>query len=86
MRVLSLFHSSKVFIHVDLKIQKKESGTDGSKRSERAKPVILNLFVKIVPEHLSTMVMRHRLFQREIVFYRHCTFVLNNQIYQPLVQ
>ena len=36
----------------------------------RRKPVILNLFVKIVPEHLSAMVMRHRLFQREIHFYR----------------
>ena len=48
------------------------TGTDGSKTRKRSvKPVILNLFVKIVPEHLSSMVMRHRLFQREIVFYRY---------------
>ena len=70
MRKFLASNSSKVFIHVDLKNEKKSTGIEGSKRPKRRKPVILNLFVKIVPEHLSAMVMRHRLFQREIHFYR----------------
>jgi hypothetical protein len=53
---------SKVFVH--LEIQKDEKG------KKTRKPIILNLFVKIVPEHLSSLVMRHRLFEREITFYR----------------
>ena len=65
----SFSHSSQVFIHIDVK--NGDDGSEGGKtRRRRAKPVILNLFVKIVPEHLSNMVMRHRLFEREIAFYR----------------
>ena len=50
----------KVFVHVE------RSSEVASKR----RPLVHNLFVKIIPEHLKKLVMQHNLFQREIVFYR----------------
>lgn len=52
---------AKIFVHASVTAAGKD---------KKPRPVTHNFFVKVVPTHLVPLVKRHKLFEREIIFYR----------------